>query len=53
LNDGRQFEQTQRIGNRRPALANLGRDVLLRELELLGQLRVAMRLFDGVQVFAL
>jgi hypothetical protein len=48
-----QFEQPQRIGHRRAALADLGRDVLLRELELFRELRVAVRLLDGVQIFAL
>ena len=49
----RQFQQPQRIGHDRAALADFRGDVLLRELELLRQLRIAVRLLDGVQVFAL
>ena len=49
----RQFQQAQRVGHHGAALADFGGDFLLRELKLLGQLRVAVRFFDGVEIFAL
>ena len=53
LDDRRQFQQPQRIGHHRAALADLDGDFLLRELKLFGQLRVTVRFLDGVEVFAL
>ena len=53
LNGERQFQQAQRIGHHGAALADLAGDFLLRELELLGELRVAVGFLDGVEIFAL
>ena len=53
LHGQRQFQQPRRIGHRRAALADLERDFLLRELKLLRELRIAERLFDGVQILTL
>ena len=50
---GRQLQQPRRIRHRGAALAYLHRNFLLREGELFRQLRVAQRLFQRVQVFAL
>ena len=48
-----QFKETQSIGDDGAALADLGGNFLLRELKLLGQLRVAERFFNGIEIFAL
>ena len=53
LDSGRQFEQAQGIGHHGAALADLGGDFLLRELELLDELRVALGFLDRVEVLAL
>ena len=53
LDGQRQFQQAQGIGHHGAALADLAGDFLLRELELLGELRVAVGFLDGVEIFAL
>ena len=53
LDRRRQLEQAQRVGHHGAALADLGRHFFLRELKLLDELRVALRLFDRVEVLAL
>jgi len=53
LKGRRQFQQPQRIGDHGAAFADLAGNLLLGELELFGELRVAVRLLNGIEVFAL
>ena len=53
LDRQRQFQQPQRVGHDGAAFADLAGDFLLGELELFGQLRVAVGFLDGVEIFAL
>ena len=53
LNVGGQFQQAQSVGHHGAALADFGRDFLLRELELLDELGVTLGFFDGIEVLAL
>ena len=53
LDDLRQFQQPHRIGHHRTAFADFDGNFLLRELELPGQLFVAMRFLDGIEIFTL
>ena len=53
LEGGRQLEEAQSVGHRGAALADFRRHILLLELKLLDELRVAVRLFNSVQVLAL
>ena len=46
-------QQPRRVRHRRAALADLQRNFLLRQLKLFRQLRVAVRLFNRVEVLAL
>ena len=48
-----QFQQPHAIGDRRAALADFLRDILLPQAEFLGQPREGQRFFDRVQVLAL
>ena len=50
---GCELEQSQRVGDDSAALADFGGGGLLRELELLDELRVAEGFLDGVEVLAL
>ena len=52
LDGGRELEQTQRVGDRRPALADPRGHLLLGQAEVLDQLLVGRRLFEGVEVLA-
>src|SRR5438552_9432432 len=45
-----QIEQANRIGDGGPAAADLERNVLLSHSEFLGQARIALRLFDWIQI---
>ena len=48
LHLGRQLDESQGVGHRGPVFADLGGDFLLREVELIDQLRVALGLLDRV-----
>jgi hypothetical protein len=47
------FQQPQRVGHHDAAFADLGGNLLLSELKLFGELRVAVRFLDGIEIFAL
>ena len=53
LNRVRQFYQPQRIRDGGAALADFSGDFFLRELKLFRQLRVAVSLFNRIEIFAL
>ena len=53
LHLGRQLDESQGVGHRGPVFADLGGDFLLREVELIDQLRITLGLLDRVKVFAL
>ena len=53
LDRRRELEQPQRVGDRRAALADPGRDLVVREREVLDQLLVRGRFLERVQLLAL
>ena len=53
LNLGWQLDESQRVGHCGAVFADLGGDFLLREVELVHQLRIALGLLDGVEIFTL
>ena len=48
-----QFQQTQKVGDRRAVLADRVGDIVLRQLEFVGQAPIGLRFIDRVQVLAL